>query len=785
MLRNYATITFRNLKRNKVFTLINLFGLAVGMSASILLLLWVQDELSFDSFHTNASQIHRVVAQWNMSNETKRYATTPAPLAASLQRDIAGIDKAARFSSMGRTLLAYRNSAFDEKKGALADPSFLQMFTFPLTKGDVRTALSNPNSIILSESLAAKYFGTENPVGKIIRVNSKDDVTVTGILRDVPANSHLSFDFLMPFVYLKERGVDLDNNWNDYNYITYVTLNPGASVTAVGQQLGQFLKRRDPENEGTLLLQALPTIYLDSTVQGNGEAHGNVQYVYIFSIVAAFILLLACINYTNLATARSAKRAKEVGLRKVAGAYREQLIGQFLSESFLLVGMALLIALAIVALLLPLYNDLTGKQLTISLLTGRTLLTLLLVTLATGLLAGSYPALMLSSLQPVKVLKGVFKAGSAGIALRKGLVVVQFTLSILMIASTLIVSRQLHYIRSKNVGYNKENILSFSMRGAVGAQYEAFRDELARQPGVASVTSASNDLNDVGSSSSGGEWEGKAPNVNIILNQISVDRNFTQMFAIPMVAGRGFSQAMKTDSNAFILNEEAVRQMGLQNPVGKRLTLHDVTGPIIGVAKNFHFRSLHETIAPMVLFVSPNWRNRVYVKVSAGAAESVVASTKKVWKSVNPDYPFEYQFLDESFDRLYRAEQRTAQLFNYFSFVAILIACLGLFGLAAYTAEQRTKEIGVRKVLGASVASIVALLSGEYLKLVLIALLIATPIGWYAMNQWLTDFAYRINIEWWVFPLAGVLAILVALLTVGAQSIKAALINPIKSLQAD
>ncbi|WP_375448378.1 ABC transporter permease [uncultured Fibrella sp.] len=785
MLRNYILIALRSLKNNKVFTLINLLGLAVGMSASILLLLWVQDELSVDNFHTNSQQLYRVVAQWKMSNETKHYPSTPAPLATTLQRDIPGIDKVSRFSSIGRALLAYQTNVFDEKKGALVDPSFLQMFTFPLLKGNMHTALTNPHSILLSESLAAKYFGTEDPVGKIIRINNKHDLTVTGILQNVPANSHLSFDFLMPFVYLKERGTDLENNWDDYNYITYAQLSPGASVAAVNRQVGTVLKRRDPQNDGLLYLQALPAIYLDKTVEGNGEAHGNLQYVYVFSAIGLFILLLACINYTNLSTARSAKRAKEVGLRKVAGAYRGQLIGQFLSESFLMVSMALLIALALVWLLLPIYNNLTGKQLTVNLLTGQTLLTLMLVALTTGLVAGSYPALMLSGLQPVKVLKGVFKAGKAGITLRKGLVVVQFTLSILMIASTLIVSRQLHYIRSKSVGYDKENVLSFSLRGNLDAQYEAFRDELARQPSVGNVTSASSDLNDVNSSSSGGEWEGKAPNVNIILNQLSVDRNFTQTFGIPMLVGRGFSSAMKTDSNAFILNEEAVRQMGLQHPVGKRLTLHDVTGPIIGVAKNFHFRSLHESIGPMVLFVSPNWRSRVYVKANAGSAEAVVAATQKVWKAFNPDYPFEYQFIDESFDRLYRADQRTGQLFNYFSFIAVFIACLGLFGLAAYTAEQRTKEIGVRKVLGASVSSIITLLSGEYLKLVLIALLIATPIGWYAMSQWLTEFAYRINIDWWIFPLAGMLAMVVALLTVGTQSVKAALINPIESLQVD
>jgi hypothetical protein len=729
--------------------------------------------------------VYRVVAEGQNNDETVAYATTPAPLAAVLKGEIPEISDVVRLYGGGQMLLTYRDKNFDETGVVYADPALLRVFGFPLVKGNPGTALRDPHSIVLTETLAGKYFPGEDPVGKRIRVNNGQDFTVTGVMRDVPANSHLRFSLVVPFALMKENNSGLDNNWQDYNYLTYVQLHPDAPAAGVDGKLAALFKRRNPDAQGRFYLEPMRRIYLYSEVPGDSARHGDSQSVYVFSAVAVFILLIASINYMNLATARSARRAKEVGLRKVAGAHRGQLIGQFLGESVLLACLALGVALALVWALLPVYNDVTEKQLSLDMLLGNTLPGLLAIALCTGLVAGSYPALMLSAFQPVQVLKGTLGAGRGGAAFRRGLVVVQFTLSILLIISTIVIYRQMQYVQGKPLGFEKENILTFALRGDLDARYETVRGELLRQPGVVAVTSASQDLTNVSSSTSGGDWEGKPAKTRLILNQVSVDCDFTEAFDLRMVAGRGFSRQYATDSAAFILNEEAVRQMGLQSPVGKRFSAHDVTGTIVGVAKDFHFKSLHEPIEPMVLFVSPNWRSRVYVKLKPGYEAAAVAACEKVWKTFNPSYPFTYRFLDENFDRMYRAEQRTGQLFRYFAGIAIFIACLGLFGLAAYTAEQRVREIGIRKVLGASVSSLVTMLSREFVVLVVISFGLAVPLGWYLMNGWLSGFAYRIGLSWWIFALAGGLAGVIALLTVSFQSVKAALANPVKSLRSE
>ncbi len=785
MLYNYLIIALRGLRKSKAFSLINLLGLAVGMATSILLLLWVQDELSFDNFHPDGEHVYRVVAQWQMSNETRDYATTPAPLAATLKGDIPDIRDVVRLHGGQQMLLTYRDKNFDETGGLYADPALLRMLGFPLLKGNPQTALRDPHSIVLTEALARKYFGSENALGKLIRINNKLNFTVTGVMRDVPPNSHLRFSYVVPFELMKQNGSDLDNNWEDYNYTTYVQLHPGPSAAGVEAKIAALFKRRSPNMKGRFYLEPLQRIYLHSKVQGDNARHGDAQSVYILSAVAIFILLIASINYMNLATARSARRAKEVGLRKVAGAHRGQLVGQFLGESVLLACLALGVALVLVWVLLPVYNDITEKQLSLDLLLGKAALGLLAIAVCTGLVSGSYPALMLSAFQPVQVLKGTVSPSRGGATFRRGLVVVQFTLSILLIISTLVIYRQMQYVRGKNLGFEKENVLSFALRGDLDKRYESIRGELLRQPGVVAVTSASQDLTSVASSTGGGDWEGKAPGAQIILNQLSVDRDFTDAFNLRMVAGRGFSRQYATDSAAFIVNEVAVKQMGLESPVGTRFSVHGVKGTIVGVAKNFHFKSMHEPIEPMLLFVSPNWRSQVYVKVKPGYEAGAVAACEKVWKAFNPSYPFAYRFLDENFDRMYRTEQRTSRLFNYFSGIAIFIACLGLFGLAAYSAEQRVREIGIRKVLGASVSSLVTLLSQEFVVLVTVSFLLAVPLGWYLMEGWLSDFAYRIRLRWWIFALAGGLALLIALLTVSFQSVKAALANPVKSLRSE
>jgi putative ABC transport system permease protein len=786
MLLNYFKIAFRNLYRQKGYSFINIIGLSVGMAASILILLWVQDELSFDRFHKNTNNLYRVLTEWRLNGEKLYFEITPAPLADLVKAEVPEVSNATRFHEMGRMLLNHNDITIYEQDGAFADPAFLEMFTFPLIAGDNRTALNNPYSIVVSEELAHKYFGDEQAIGKTMRFENTFDMIVTGVFQKVPSNSHIKFQFLVPFIAQKALGRNLDNNWNDFNYSTYIQAADNADADEIRRKL-KLAKEKQLGEDGQdtdFLIQSVNDIHLESSFLDSGGGQGDKQYVYIFSVVAVFILLIACINFMNLATARSAKRAKEVGLRKVIGANRQQLIWQFLGESTLLTFVALVIALLLVHLLLPVYNDLSSKELVLS-LDLKFVLGLIAIALITGLLAGSYPALLLSSFQPAKVLKGIFKAGTGGATFRKTLVVVQFTLSIILIVSTIIIYNQLSYIRTKKLGYNHENIVAVSVKGNARNSYLSLKNELLKQSEVISVTSASQDLNNIASTTSGGEWEGKPADMRLLLNQVSVDHDFINTFGIEMAQGRAFSQGFASDSTAFIINEEAAAQMGIENPVGARFSVHGVTGKIVGVAKNFHFKSMHAKIEPMLLFVSPNWRNRMYIKVNADNIPATIATLEKTWKQFEPNYPFEYQFLDESYDKMYRAEQRAGKLFNYFAGIAIITSCLGLFGLAAYTAEQKSKEISIRKVLGASVVSVTMLFSREFTRLVIVAMVLATPVAWYLMNKWLEDFAYRIEVEWWVFVVAGATAFLIALLTISYQSIKTALSNPVNSLRSE
>jgi putative ABC transport system permease protein len=787
MLRNYLTTALRNLLRQKFFSLINILGLAIGLATSILILLWVQDELRFDAYHANADHLYRVTSTWEINGEKYPVATNPAPLATTLQNDIPEISYATRFAFTGQKLFQYGDQTIGEKDGAYADPAFLQMFTLPLISGDPQTALNNPSSILLSKKLAEKYFGSPaEALGKIIRVDNQYSLAVTGVFNPVPANSHLRFEYLIPFVFQKELGVQLDDNWSDYNYFTYLQLDKQAHTPGVESKVEKVLQATDPETKVRLYLQPLRRIHLHSHFQGDIGGHGDVQYVYIFSAVALFVLLIACINYMNLATARSARRAQEVGLRKVVGASRGQLITQFMGESVLLTGVSLLVSLLLVWLLLPLYNELSGKTFTFGTASAGILLGLFGIILFTGLLAGSYPAFLLSSFQPVKVLKGKTIAGSRSSALlRRGLVTLQFALSIVLIISTLIIYSQMQYIRSKKLGYSSDNVMILNMRGNILRSYESLRSELLQIPGVTAVTSASQDVSEVSSSTSGASWDGKDPDVSVLFNQLSVDRDFIQTFSIPMTEGRAFSRDLATDSAAFIINEAAVKQMGVPNPVGLRFSAHGVTGTIVGVAQNFHFRSLHEKIEPLLMFVSPNWRSQIYLKISSDNIPGTIAATGNVWKKFESAHAFEYRFLDQNFERMYRAERRAGTLFNCFAGIAIFISCLGLFGLAAYTAEQRSREIAIRKVLGASQWNLIALLSREFTRLVLLAFIIAVPVAWIIMHQWLDNFAYRVDVGVQVFLLAGVLALVIAWCTVGYQSIKATLANPVDRLRSE
>lgn len=776
MLFNYIKIAIRNLQKNKVYAIINVAGLTVGLSAFILIALWVQDELSYDRFHEKADRIYRVVEnQYYTNSELFTVAVTPAPLSAHLKTDFPEIENT--FRAQPTWFLFSQGNKKINEPGLMADPAILDILSFPILKGDPKTALSDLTSIILTEKLARKYFPAEEPVGKIIHV-SDTDFKITAVIADVPENSHLSFDFLVSFELIKKNGWDSLEDWDSNSYFTYALLREDASLQEVNDKIRDEIKKNINDSGTELYLQPLTRIHLHSNFTADIGGHGDIQYIYIFSAVALFILIIGCINFMNLSTARSVKRAREVGMRKVIGAHRMQLAGQFLAESIILSFIALILAVIACQVLIPVFNEIAGKSLVLSLQSSQLWMLLISTSLITGLVAGSYPALYLSSFKPVNVLKGAFKTGQGAVVFRQVLVVIQFTLSIVLITGTILIYDQLSFIRDKKLGFEKENVISFWGRLP---NYQSFRNELLTHPEIASITTTSGDLTSVITSSNRHEWEGKDPDHQVLLHQLSVDYDFIKAFKIDLAAGRDFSQELASDSSAYILNEEAVRQMGLQDPVGKRFN----QGTIIGVVKDFHFKSVREKIEPLVMFIWLEGYSKVYIKLAPGKVQQGLAITEEAYAKFNPDKPFEYSFLDEDFDQQYRAEQRTGVLFNYFAFVAIFISCLGLFGLVMFATEQRTKEIGIRKVLGASLQNVILLISTDFIKLVLVANVIAVPIAWHSMHRWLDSFAYHVDMRWTTFLIASVAAVLIAWLTMSYQSVKAASANPVESLRSE
>ena len=785
MFKSYFKVALRNLLNNRVYSLINIGGLAIGIATSVLILLWVGDELSYDRYHTHADRLYRTIVQGQIADQAVALPNNPAPFAGFAKSKVPEVESVTRFNLIDKALFTFNNQPFQESDGAYTDPATLTMFSFTFLEGNPATALDDPKSVVLSQTLARKYFGDEPAVGQTIRFDNQQDLAVSAVYEDMPENSHLQLTYLLPFeLFVQNNGIGEDN-WSDFNYYTYMMLLQGqASAEAVGDKIASLLQELfedDPFLTG-IYLQPITDIHLYSDYDMDISGNGDIQYVYIFSAIALFILAIACINFMNLATARSLKRSKEIGLRKTIGAIKSQLIGQFLGEAILYALIAAVVAAVLITLVLPIYNDLSQKNINFDLLDPRVIGFLLLIALVTGVASGIYPALFLSSFDPAKVLKGAHQVGRGGGWARQGLVVLQFTLSIVLIVGTLVIDDQLMFIRNKKLGYDKDHTLVVPMSGEIKQNYDAFKAQLLQQPSILHVTSANQDLINVSSSTNGANWPG-APEDGLLFNQLSVDQDFIHTFGIRMAEGRAFSPEHSTDSTAFILNQAAVKLIGVDSPVGMAFSLHGVEGQVIGVAEDFNFQSLRQAIAPMVLFVSPNWRNSLYIKVDPRNLSDAIAATETTWKQMNSAYPFEYHFLNESFDELYRAELRTGELFNYFAFVAIFISCLGLFGLSAYTAELRTKEIGIRKVMGASVSSILALFTKDFIFLVLIALVIAVPVSYYLMYTWLGGFVYRTEIGVMVFLIAAVFSLLVTILTVGYQSVRAARANPVDSLR--
>jgi ABC-type antimicrobial peptide transport system permease subunit len=773
MFKNYLKIAFRNLLKQKVYSLINISGLAVGIAVCILIFLWVQDELSYDRFHENADQLYRVVFEYEANGQILHHWRTPPPLAAGLIETYPEVINATKFHSHEGVLVSYEEKKF-RQTGGFTDTAFFEIFANFFVKGDPQTVFANPNSVVISERMAAKFFGKADPVNKILRVDNQLDLTVTGVIRNWPGNSYLKFDFLTQFEHLERiAGYGNVEDWRDWGYNTFLLLSGEANISQLNQKITDYMKTIFPDTR-LLYLQPLTHIHLYSL-----EGRGSITFVYIFSLIAVFILIIACVNFMNLTTARSIKRAKEVGLRKVIGASKLSLIRQFFGESILISFIALLLSIGLVELLLPAFNDLSGKTLSLDILAKTRMLPVLIgITLVTGVISGIYPALFLSSFKPVMVLKGSLKIGSS--SLRNALVVFQFSLSILLIICTIIVSDQLNFIRNKRLGFEKNNVVYMPLNNSLVNQYESFKNELLEHPNILQVTATSSK---VGISPKWStdlqKWEGNHEERMIKIALISVDEDFAKTFNLEMASGRFYAKGF-ADENSMVLNEAAINAMGLEEPIGKRVWDESV---IVGIVKNFNFRSLHREIGPLALLMVPDWHTQIAIKLKAHHIPQALQYIEEVSRKFSPEFPFEYSFLDQEFDEMYRSELRMEEIFYYFTSMAILISCLGLLALAAFAAEQRTKEIGIRKVLGASVSGVLFLLSKSFTRWVIWANVIAWPVAWYVMNQWLQNFAYRIDIGIWTFLLAGALALIIALLTVGYQAIKAAFSNPVEALR--
>ena len=793
MLRNYVKITIRAFWKNKLFSGLNIVGLGVGMAAVWLMVLYVADEWSYDRFHRNADRIVRVVQYAEWPGGSLKLAPTSAPFATALKSDYPDVEKAVRINPEGGGLITFNDKKIDVPNIFFADPTVFDVFTYPFLYGDPGAALSKPQSIVLTRSLAENLFGdARKAVGKVIEFSNHFPNTVTGVIADVPANSHLQFKALRSFPNQYTSG------WQNSNLYTYLLLAEGSRYKTLEAKLSGFyqkyLKKEMGEINYRMELQPLTSIHLHSHLDYEISSNGNARTVSIFAAIAALILLIAGINYVNLYTARSLKRTREVGVRKAIGSYRRQLIGQFLTESVLMTLLAGLVSAGLVGMTLPYFNQMADKSLVLGSIPN-TLLIVALFSGSLGALSGLYPALMLSGFRPVTALRGQVGGQLGSNVFKQSLVVFQFVATVALIACSGMVYRQMQFVMHTNLGFNKEQVLTFHISDeGVRQRIEALKEALLRSPLVQSASSASNPIgnNNIGGTGMFFEREGAFSTSTQMVQKFLVDPDYLRTLDIKLLEGRNFSESFKRDQqHAVLINETLAKQLG-PKPVGKRVRYfideenHTAEAHIVGVVNDFHIYSLQHKIEPLVLQMpTPADKDNLYVRVQPAKITEALAYIQSVYRTFDPASTLDFHFLDQNFSQQYQAEQKQGEVLLTFTVLAVLIACLGLFGLAAFTAEQRTKEIGVRKVLGASVASIVTLLSKDFLKPVLLAIMIATPLAWYAMHEWLQSFAYKIDLTWWVFALAGLLAIVIALLTVSFQSIKAALTNPVKSLRSE
>jgi putative ABC transport system permease protein len=788
MFRNYLLIAIRNLLRQKGFSSINIIGLSVGIACFLLIMLWVRHEISFDRFNEKADRIYRLVQTQYYASGPLTTTSMPGLVAADLLKDFPEIKNSIMYYMV--TGIVNADDKFFSEDIRLADPAVFNMFTFNFLKGDPSNVFNDINSVVISDKMAEKYFGNENPLGKVLTINGEHAFKVTGVIAETPTNSSFRFDFCIPFEFIPTFGFNVkDYGWNTFH--CYVELAPGTDFNEVNNKIKNYLMLKsaeldDPASDPSdskvdLFLFPLTKIHLYS-VSGKG---GDIRFVYIFSIIALFILIIACINFMNLATARAARRSREIGLRKTAGADRTQIMLQFIGESMLISLLAFFVALLLVHYFLPGFNQLSGKSLVFQWGDVSFISSLIAIILFVGVLAGSYPAFYLSSLHPIQALRKLPGKGKSKSNFRRILVVFQFTLSVIMIICTVVVYQQLSYIRSMNTGMDRQRITCTFMQGKSVSHYEQLKNEFLQNPNILSVTRSNSYPFMIGSNSGGFDWEGRDTRDEVLIGFTFSDYDYTNTFGMKLIAGRDFDPAFSTDSLSLIINEKTAELLGISDPVGKWLTWSGTRFTIIGVVRDFHFLDMTSEISPLVILHAPQYCDILFAKLSGNNQEQTLDYMQNSWEKTNPGFPFEYKYLDNSYEELYRSEQKMGLIFRYFSLLTILISCLGLFGLAAFMAEQRTKEVGIRKVLGANFFDIFRTLSTEFIRLIIVANIIAWPVSYFVMNRWLLGYAYHTHLSFWIFVLTGIISLLIAMLTVSYQAITTAQQHPIKSLKYD
>jgi len=790
MIKNFFLITFRNISKHKVFTFINVAGLAIGLAASLLIILWIQDELSYEKFHLNAKNIYRVEEDQFYSGERYHVTVTPHPSGPVWKAKIPEIKEQTRINRLPRILFRQDDKVFFETAIVAADSGLMKMFTFQMLLGDPATALNSPHSIVLTQKLALKYFGAANPIGKTLTLENKYPFMVTGVLKDLPKNSMFVFEAVLPYSFLREIGA-ISDSWGNNSIFTFVLLERGSDIKAVNKKLTDIVLENNPETTTKFMLFPLLDIHLH-TQFGFGENRGPVIVVYIFTLIAVFVLLIACINFINLSTAKASGRAKEIGIKKVAGAERSAIIVQFILESLLLVALAMAFALILVGLFLGVFNTISGKSFNLAALFQiKFIISFIIVGLLAGFISGIYPALYLSSFKPVSVLKGEAVSGKGNRRLRQVLVVVQFSLSILIAIAAIIMYMQLRFLKNIDLGFTKENLICIPMADNMKIKYYPLKRELQKETLIQGVTAALHNPVMIGSNSGGASWDGKDPEKTVLIGTNGVDYDYFQTMKMELISGRDFSKDFPSDlardtTGNFLVNEEVVKIMNIGDPVGKNFRFMGLSGIIVGVMKNFHFSGADQPIEPMAFALADtSYLNVILIRLTPGKIPESLKSVEKVWKEVIPEYPLAYSFIDQDYNSLYRSQIRLTELLKYFTFLAVIIACLGLYGLSSYSAERRTNEIGIRKVMGAGSAIVMYTLSREFLILVLISIVIAVPLGWIIVDNLLKQFAYRIELSMVVFAGIALGAILIAMLTVSFQAYKATGINPAEALKVE